>query len=206
MTFLDRMAYEMGQAWVYKPLLNSWVLEKKSFIFAVPRTYKVDLNARSLYRVCKHYGEEISERMIIVSHDINLPLGTFGHTFGSDIELNEGLLACAEVRGTNKFRRFSIGVAAPPDDMFTPTILNYLTNKDDKQHARQYEHNKFPVKEQKLLDEALYGNIPHSLKVLFHGVLLDPNKKMEISEDDIATATTILKIAGIPMPYHESNK
>jgi len=197
MTFLDRIAYELGQSWIYKPRLMCWVLKRDSFTFVVPRLYNLAKSGRALGRVCDHFGENAQGRIIIVTHDTTLPIGVFGHLYDTNIELSEALVSCAEEYGTKKFNRFSIGVAAPEADMFKPTILNYLTFKDEKEHARQYEHNKFPENEKKQLEQALYGNLAATLQVLLTHTPAEERPLPTEFPDAIDT----LRQSGIDFPY-----
>lgn len=153
MQVVERLAKSAKNGWFADKLSMCHVSEYGNKSLAIPLTYLVHENVNALKLCMKNRKMNIND-VVVVTYSTDLEFGTMRLEHGGPTAGHLALEPIFEFAQTDVFKRLSIGIAHPANMGYNPDAL--LThNYDDDKYNSFFLCNKFPTKEQFILDEIL---------------------------------------------------
>jgi PTH1 family peptidyl-tRNA hydrolase len=114
---VDTLAKQIGATWKHEPKLRSMmaegIIEGEKMVFVKPTTY---MNASGeAVRLVMDYLKVLPASILVVSDDIDLPLGQLRFRTEGGAGGHNGLKSMIQCLGTQQFLRLKVGVDAPPE-------------------------------------------------------------------------------------------
>lgn len=114
---VDAMAKHIGATWKHEPKLRSMIaegiIEEQKVTLVKPTTY---MNASGeAVRLVMDYLKVLPASVLVVSDDIDLPLGQLRFRSEGGAGGHNGLKSMIQCLGTQQFLRLKVGVDAPPE-------------------------------------------------------------------------------------------
>jgi len=109
----------------YRGRFGEGQAEGTPFGVLLPMTY-MNLSGESVALAVRAFGLEAKD-VLVVSDDIDLPLGKLRLRERGSSGGHNGLLSIIEALGTEDFPRLRIGIGRPKDDMVVSWVLGYFS-------------------------------------------------------------------------------
>ena len=114
---VDALVRQIGASWKHEPKLRSMIaegiIEGEKMTFVKPTTY---MNASGeAVRMVADYLHVLPGSILVVSDDIDLPLGQLRFRTEGGAGGHNGLKSMIQCLGTQQFLRLKVGVDAPPE-------------------------------------------------------------------------------------------
>jgi peptidyl-tRNA hydrolase len=153
MQVVERLAKSSKNSWFADKASMCNVSELGNRTLAIPLTYLVHENVSAL-RLCMKNRKLNVDDITVITYSTDLEFGTMRLDEGGPTAGHLALEPIFEFAQTEIFKRLSIGIAHPPNMGYNPDAL--LTHQyDDDKYNSFFLCNKFPSKEQFILDEIL---------------------------------------------------
>ena len=116
-------------------ILGEGSVEGKRLVLVRPRTY-VNCSGVAATRLLSRYRVD-SDRFLVISDDINLPVGKLRLRHGGGSGGHNGLESIITTIGTSSFLRLRVGVGRPSDGNIVNYVLGQLTQHEQEVLERQ---------------------------------------------------------------------
>lgn len=99
----------MNSSWEFDKYANAEIIKEGTTIFAKPQTF-MNQSGAAVNELAKRF-EIVSEEVIVIHDDIDLPFGSIKIVFQSGAGGHNGVRSIADALGTNAFVRIKVGIA-----------------------------------------------------------------------------------------------
>ena len=130
---VDLLARNSGLSFdlkMHKALCAKGIIEGQKVVLAKPLTY-MNLSGESIGSLCAFYKIDVESELIIISDDIDLPVGRIRIRKGGSAGGHNGLKNIIAHLNTDRFQRIKIGVGAkPPEWDLVDWVLGHISQED----------------------------------------------------------------------------
>ncbi len=133
-TLADKYDIRVGSL-EHKAMVGKGLIEGDKVILAKPQTY-MNLSGDSVRELCDYYGIDPSSELIVISDDIELPVGGIRIRERGSAGGHNGLKSIIERLGTQDFIRVRVGVGGKPEkmDLADHVLGHFQANEMDDFH------------------------------------------------------------------------
>ena len=131
---VDRLAAHLGASFARmesKAMIAKADYKSQRLVLAKPQTF-MNLSGQSVSGLVHFYKVPL-ERMIVITDDVDLPLGTLRMRPGGGSAGQKGMISIIERLGTQDFPRLRIGIGRPPGRMDAAAYVLQDFSKADKE-------------------------------------------------------------------------